>query len=186
MTTLAFVAGFSLVFVTAGAGAAFVGSALLRYERTLQIVAGLLLILFGLAVAGALPDRILSRERRALPFRPPRGIFGAGLTGIAFSLAWTPCAGPILASILTIAASGSHPVGGALLLLVYSLGLGIPFVLFGLLFAKLVSVLEWAKRHHRPIQIVSGGLLALYGLLIVFGQLGWLSSLLGGRGLFDI
>jgi cytochrome c-type biogenesis protein len=184
--TLAFVAGFSIVFVAAGAGAAVVGSALLRYERVLQIVAGSLLIVFGLVVAGALPVRFLDRERRAFPFRPPRGLVGAGLTGIAFSVAWTPCAGPILASILTIAASGSDPFGGALLLLVYSLGLGLPFVLFGLLFAKLVSVLDWAKRHIRAIRITSGVLLAAYGALIVFGQLGWLTSILGGRGLFDL
>lgn len=183
---LAFVLGFALIFTLAGAGAAFVGEAIRRYERELQIVAGALLIVLGLVVAGAVPSSWLARERRLLPFRPPRGLFGAIVTGVAFALGWTPCVGPILASILTLAATGRNPAGGALLLFVYSLGLGVPFVIAGVLFSRLLGVLSWAKRHSRAIRVVSGLLLVAYGLLIVMGRLGWLSRLMGGFTLFEL
>ncbi len=183
---IAFVLGFSLVFTLAGAGVAFVGEAIQRYERELQIVAGALLMVLGLLVAGVVPARWLERERRVLPFKAPKGLAGAVVIGIAFALGWTPCVGPILASILTLAASGRDPVGGALLLFVYSLGLGVPFVLAGLLFSKLLNVFAWAKRHVRAIRIVSGVLLAVYGLLIILGRLGWLSGLLGGFSLIEL
>ncbi|NLE73522.1 MAG: cytochrome c biogenesis protein CcdA [Actinobacteria bacterium] len=184
--TLAFVLGFAVVFTAAGAGVAFVGEAIRAYERQLQIAAGILLIVLGLLVAGAIPSGQLERERRVLPFRSPKGIVGAMLTGFAFALGWTPCVGPILASILTLAASGRDPLGGALLLFVYSVGLGAPFVVAGLLFSKLLNVLDWAKRHVRAIRIVSGVLLAGYGVLIILGRLGWLSGLLGGSTLFQL
>jgi len=184
--TLAFVLGFAIVFTAAGAGVAFVGDVIRAYERQLQIAAGALLIVLGLLVAGVVPTTWLERERRVLPFRPPKGIVGAVVTGFAFALGWTPCVGPILASILTLAASGRDPLAGALLLFVYSLGLGVPFVLAGLLFSRLLNVLAWAKRHVRAIRIVSGVLLAGYGLIIIMGRLGWLSGLLGRFSLFEL
>ncbi len=183
---LAFVLGFALVFTLAGAGVAFVGEAIRRFERELQIAAGALLVLLGLLVAGLVPAGWLERERRVLPFKAPKGLVGAVATGIAFALGWTPCVGPILASILTLAASGRDPLGGAMLLFVYSLGLGVPFVVAGLVFSKLLNVLAWAKKHVRAIRVVSGVLLAVYGMLIILGRLGWLSGLLGRFSLIEL
>ena len=111
--TAAFVVGFALVFTVLGAGAGFVGGSLLRNRRILQILGGVLLVVMGIATSGVLPLGRLQRERRLLPFRAPQGALGAGLTGVAFSIGWTPCVGPILASILTLAASRRDPFAGA-------------------------------------------------------------------------
>lgn len=184
-STLAFVVGFSVVFTLIGAGAGFVGDLLLAHRRTLQIASGVVLVVLGIAVTGLVPVGRLQRERRLLPFRPPKGLLGAGLAGVAFSIAWTPCVGPILASILTLAASGRSPVGGAALLLVYSFGLGIPFTLSGLFFAKAMGAFSWVKRHFVVIKVVSGVLLVLYGLLMIGGQFTWLSAKLARYQLFE-
>ncbi len=185
LATLAFVAGFSLMFTIAGAGAAFLGGAVLQNRRTLQVIGGLLLILFGVAITGVVHLNVLERERRALPFRAPRGLVGAFGAGLAFAIGWTPCVGPILASILTVAASGRNPGTGALLLLTYSLGLGVPFLLSGLFFTRAMGAFGWVKRHFTAIRIVSGALLILYGLLMVTGQFTWLSSHLARYRFFD-
>lgn len=185
ISTAAFVLGFSLVFVSLGAGAGFVGDFLQTNRRPLQIVSGLFLVGLGVAVTGLVPVRALQRERRLLPFRPPRGLVGAGATGVAFALGWTPCVGPILASILTLAATGGGPLSGALLLLAYSLGLGVPFLLAGLFFVRTLGALTWVKRHFAVVKIVSGALLVVYGVLLVSGRFTWLSSQLSGYRLFD-
>jgi len=184
-STAAFVAGFSLVFVSLGGGAGFVGDFLQTNRRPLQIVSGLLLVGLGIAVTGLIPVQALQRERRLLPFHPPRGLVGAGLIGVAFALGWTPCVGPILASILTLAATGGGPLSGALLLLAYSLGLGVPFLLAGLFFVRTVGALSWVKRHYSAVKIASGVLLMVYGLFLVTGRFSWLSSQLSGYRLFD-
>jgi cytochrome c-type biogenesis protein len=185
ISTAAFVLGFSLVFVSLGAGAGFVGDFLQTHRRPLQIVAGLFLVGLGVAVTGLVPLQALQRERRLLPFKPPRGLVGAGATGVAFALGWTPCVGPILASILTLAATGGGPLSGALLLLAYSLGLGVPFLLAGLFFVRTLGALTWVKRHFTVVKIASGALLVVYGVLLVTGRFTWLSSQLSGYRLFD-
>jgi cytochrome c-type biogenesis protein len=179
VSAAAFVSGFSLMFAAVGAGAAFLGGFVRENQRLLQIVAGALLVLLGVVISGLVPLGFLARERRVLRFRPVHSLLGAFVTGVAFALGWTPCVGPILASILTLAASGRDPLGGALLLLVYGLGLGVPFLLVGLFFTKAVGAFSWVKRHFRVIQIVSGALLAVYGLLLIGGQFTWLSAQLG-------
>ncbi len=185
LSTAVFVAGFSLVFVALGAGAGFVGDFLHQNRRILQIVTGVLLVVLGIVVAGVLPSGLLARERRLLPFAPPRGLVGAGVTGVAFALGWTPCIGPILASILTVAASHGDPLTGAVLLLAYSLGLGVPFLLAGLFFARAMGALSWAKRHFTAIKVVSGAMLALYGVLLITGQLTWITARLTRFQFFD-
>ena len=184
-STAAFVVGFSLVFVSLGAGAGFVGDFLQAHRRPLQIIAGLLLVGLGVVVTGLIPSGALQRERRLLPFRPPQGLVGAGITGVAFALGWTPCVGPILASILTLAATGGSPIAGASLLLAYSLGLGVPFLLAGLFFVRAVGALAWVKRHFAAVKIASGVLLVAYGLLLVTGRFSWLSAQLSGYRWFD-
>jgi cytochrome c-type biogenesis protein len=180
-----FVAGFSLMFAAAGAGAAFLGGFIRDNQRALQIVAGVLIVLLGIVISGIIPLRFLERERRLVGYRPVHSLLGAFITGLAFALGWTPCVGPILASILTMAASGRDPLGGALLLFVYGLGLGVPFLVVGLFFTKAMGALSWVKRHFRVIRIVSGVLLAAYGLLLIGGQFTWLSAQLGRFDFFS-
>ena len=184
-STAVFVAGFSVVFVALGIGAGFVGDFLQDNRRVLQVVTGVLLVLLGIVVTGLVPTGALSRERRLLPFSPPRGLVGAGITGVAFALGWTPCIGPILASILTLAATGGGPVSGGLLLLAYSLGLGIPFLLAGLFFVRAMGAFSWAKRHFDAIKVASGLVLVAYGLLLVAGRLSWITAHLAKYQLFE-
>jgi cytochrome c-type biogenesis protein len=102
------------------------------------------------------------------------------VVGIAFALGWTPCVGPVLASILALAASGSDPTGGAFLLLVYSLGLGIPFLIAGVFVGTALRAFARIRRHLRTIQIICGVLLVLYGALLLGGQFAWVSERLSG------
>ena len=177
-STIGFVFGFSLVFTLLGAGFSFIGG--LADQRTLEIVAGTLLVILGAVVAGVTIPAFMQRDVRPLLATVPRGPAGAVVVGIAFALGWTPCVGPVLASILTLAASGSNPAAGALLLFVYSLGLGIPFIIAGLFVGKALRAFSRIRRHLRTIQIVCGVLLVLYGALLISGQFSWLSQRLPG------
>ena len=177
LTMLTFVLGFALVFTLLGAILASAG-VLVGDQRTLQIVAGAVLIVLGALLATTAYPRFLLKERRPLLEKAPRGPAGAFALGVAFALGWTPCVGPILASILTMALSGSDPVGGALLLFVYSLGLGIPFVVSGLFVGWALRTFSRIKRRMRLVQIVCGVILVLYGAMLVSGRFGLLSSAL--------
>lgn len=175
LNTATFVLGFALVFTLLGAilasAGVFVGD-----QRTLQIVAGAVLIVLGALLASAAYPGFMVRERRPLLEKVPRGPAGAFALGVAIALGWTPCVGPILASILTLAVSGSNPAGGALLLFVYSLGLGIPFLISGLFVGWALRTFSRVKRRIRLVQIVCGVILVVYGALLVSGRFGLLSS----------
>src|SRR5665647_312747 len=175
-STIGFVVGFSLVFTLLGAGFSFIGG--LADQRTLEIVAGTLLVILGAIIAGMTLPAFMQRDMRPLLSRAPRGPAGAVVVGVAFALGWTPCVGPILGSILTLAASGGDPAAGASLLFVYSLGLGIPFLIAGLFVGKELRAFSRVRRHLRTIQVVCGVLLILYGALLISGQFSWLSGLL--------
>lgn len=184
INTAGFVLGFATVFTAAGAGAGVIGDVLLTNRRALTIGAGILLVALGLYVAGATPS-FLQRERRLLPFKPPGGVFGAALAGVAFAIGWTPCVGPILGSILTLAASGQSALGGALLLFVYSLGLGVPFLLAGLFLTRALRAFDWVKRHFTAVKVASGTLLVIYGLLMITGEFTRIARLLAPYQLFE-
>lgn len=182
LSTVAFVLGFSLVFTVLGAGFSFAG-VLVANQRVLQIVAGALLVVLGAIIAGLATPRFMQRDMRPLLSKVPRGPAGAFIMGVAFAFGWTPCVGPVLASILTMAASGSDPAGGALLLFVYSMGLGIPFLVSGFFVGRALRVFSRVRRHLRVIQIVCGVILVLYGALMIGGQFSWLSARLSFWGL---
>ncbi len=170
-TSLLFVAGFTLVFVVMGAGAGGVGRLLLRYRQELTIAAGAFIAVSGLLVAGVvkLPEPVL----KIAPKRAGAG--GAFLTGAALAIGWTPCVGYVLGGILSMAATSQSAVDGSLLLLVYSAGLGLPFVLAALAFDWMSARLAWIKRHYRAIQITAGALLVVFGVLMMLGLLEQLS-----------
>jgi len=162
----AFVAGFGAVFVLFGAGAAWFGDVLLTKRRTLEIVAGVFVVLAGLVYARVPLPLTLLRERR-LGFH--RGV--PLLSGAAFAIGWTPCVGPTLAAILALSAAGASPAEGAVLLTTYALGLGVPFVLFALAFARALTLTAFLRRHTRAFAVASGAILVVFGLLLASGQL---------------
>jgi len=177
-STLLFVAGFTLVFVALGAGASAIGQVLNEHQRGLNQIAGAVVIVMGLAMAGVVTPRIFQQERR-VDVRPSRlGNFAAPVMGMAFAFGWTPCIGPVLASVLSLAAAEATLSSGVALLLAYSLGLGVPFVATGLAFGRLAGALGWVKRHARVINLVSGLLLAGFGVLLFTNRLSRMSSFL--------
>lgn len=167
--TLLFVAGFSTIFVALGTSASLAGSLLRDNQVLLTRIAGSLVILMGLAFMGLLPLPFLYREKR-LDMRRGRTYTGNYLMGLSFGLGWTPCIGPTLGATLVIASQADRIGEGALLLLVYSMGLGIPFVLAALGVSRLAGALGFFRRHQQAILRVSGGLLVGFGLLLFFNR----------------
>jgi cytochrome c-type biogenesis protein len=170
--TLAFVAGFTAMFVALGAGAAWFGNVLLANRRPLEIAAGIFVILAAITYIGLPLPAMLSRELR-LPFHRVGGLglLTAAVFGLAFAIAWTPCVGPTLASILTLAAAGGGAVEGAVLLAAFSLGLGLPFLLFGLAFTRSLGLSQWLRRRWRIVSVASAALLVAFGALLISGEL---------------
>jgi cytochrome c-type biogenesis protein len=170
ITTAWFVAGFAAMFVAFGAGAAWFGASLIEHRRPLEIVAGIFIVFAGLVVAGVrLPIRLLQEKR--VHVGRVGGPIGPLLAGIAFAIGWTPCVGPTLAAILALSAAGASPEQGAVLLAVYSFGLGVPFLLFGLAFTRALTLVTALRRHWRVVGVASGALLVGFGLLLATGQL---------------
>ncbi len=170
-TTAAFVVGFGAMFAALGAGAAWFGGALLQNRRTLEIAAGVFIALAGIVYAGLpLPRALLAERRVELP-RAKGGLVTPTLAGVAFAIGWSPCVGPTLAGILTLAAGGGHPAQGALLLGIYSLGLGIPFLLSGLAFTRMLGLVRALRRHWRLVSAGSGAVMVAFGILLATGEL---------------
>jgi cytochrome c-type biogenesis protein len=166
-----FVLGFGVMFALLGAGAAWFGNALLVHRRSLEVVAGAFIVLAGLIYAG-LPLPTLLLAERGIHLRNDRsGPLTALAAGVAFAIGWTPCIGPTLAAILTLAAGEGHAEQGAVLLLVYALGLGVPFLAFGLAFTRALGLARVLRRHWRLVSGVSGALLVAFGVLLATGEL---------------
>jgi cytochrome c-type biogenesis protein len=170
-TSVAFVLGFSLVFVSLGASASALGKLLLPRLSLLGRIAGVAIILFGLHTMGILRIGWLYGEKRVQARAKPAGLLGAGVVGIAFAFGWTPCIGPILAGILAVAAAQETVSQGIRLLAVYSLGLGIPFLVTALAINRFFAAFAKIRRHYRAIEIASGGLLVAIGVLILTNRL---------------
>ena len=178
---LLFVAGFSLIFVLLGASATALGGALKYYQTWIARVGGVLVILFGLLCLGVVKVGFLEQERRLQLQHKPVGYLGSVLVGMAFGAGWTPCIGPVLGAILSLAATSGSVPRGMLLLGVYSAGLAVPFLLAAV---AVESFLEWFQRFRRYlpwVMRVSGVLLIFVGILMATGQFtrlaGWLQGL---------
>ena len=168
---LIFVFGFSFVFVSLGASATFIGKFALGELAILRKIAGALVMLFGLHMMGVFRIGFLDREKRYHQTRKPLGLIGSFLVGVAFALGWTPCIGPILATILFLASTKETVSHGIWLLGVYSAGLGVPFLLAALGIERFLHVSTAFKRHFRAIEITSGLLLIAVGILILTDDL---------------
>ena len=166
-----FVLGFTVVFVALGASATALGSLLLSYKVQLGVVAGVVVILFGLHMLGITPIRLLDRDTRFHLDLAGGRTLSAFLLGLAFAFGWTPCIGPVLGAILTLSASTADVAKGSLLLAVYSLGLGLPFLLAALFTGTMLARLKALGRAGRNLQRAAGALLVAMGLLMVTGQL---------------
>jgi cytochrome c-type biogenesis protein len=165
---LLFVLGFSTVFVALGASASAIGAVLRVYSNELAILAGVGIIVMGLHFLGLTPISWLMREKR-LAVAKPVGLWGAYLMGLAFALGWTPCIGPILAAILAVAASEATVAKGAGMLAVYSLGLGIPFIVAALAVEPFAAFLARFRAHLGLVEKAMGGLLILTGVAFLTG-----------------
>jgi cytochrome c-type biogenesis protein len=171
LTSLAFVLGFSVVFVALGASASAVGRFLFDYSAVLEKVAGAVIIVFGLHLIGVFRIRFLDVERRVQSNRKPAGPLGAFLVGLAFAFGWTPCIGPILGGILLMASSKETVGQGVVMLAVYSLGLGVPFLLTSVAIDRFFLVSAKIRKHYHAIEVVSGALLIVVGVLIFTDQM---------------
>ncbi|MGI9510735.1 MAG: cytochrome c biogenesis CcdA family protein [Geminicoccaceae bacterium] len=171
MLAITFVLGFSIVFVALGAGATYLGSMLLTYKYELGIVAGVIVTLFGLHMLGFTPFNMMNSDARFHLDVPGGRTLSALLLGIAFAFGWTPCIGPVLGAILALSASTADVSKGIALLTVYSIGLGLPFLLAALFTGTLLRGMRSLGRVGRRLQQAAGGLLVVMGLLMVTGQL---------------
>ena len=164
--SLLFVLGFTAVFVSYGALFGALGSVLLQYQSIITRVLGLLVIGLGLMFLGWIPG--MQREFRVHRM-PTIGLWGAPMLGVLFGLGWTPCIGPTLGAVQTLAFTEASAARGALLSFVYCLGLGLPFVVVGLLFRRLLGTIGWVRKHSYLVMRIGGGMLVVIGLLLVTG-----------------
>lgn len=175
---MGFVLGFTMVFVSLGAFAGTFGFFLKEYHTAVNIAGGIIIILFGLNFMEMIkiPFINASRQLNRKTIRP--GFFSSALFGIIFSIGWTPCVGAFLGSALMLAAQSGESLKGILMLLCFSMGLGIPFLVSAVLINRLKTTFDFIKRHYRIINILSGGLLVVVGILMATGYIGYFLSLL--------
>jgi cytochrome c-type biogenesis protein len=174
-SALAFVAGFSTVFVTLGASASVFGQLIRTHMNTLAIAAGIAIIVMGLHFLGAFRIPLLYREARVQVQRKPAGAIGAYVVGLAFGFGWTPCIGPVLAAILSVAASRETVGQGAVLLAVYAAGLGVPFLAAAAFSQPFLRMMSRFRAHMGLVEKVTGGLLILTGIAFLTGGIERLS-----------
>ena len=174
---LGFVTGFSIIFVILGALAGTIGSFLRAHQTAVNIISGLIVIFFGLNFLGVFHINLFRGSKKNV-IKEDMNFFSSLVFGVIFSLGWTPCVGAFLGSALMLASQQGHVLKGMGMLLAYSLGLGIPFMLSAVLIDYLKSAFNWIKKNYRVINIVSGCLLILIGVMMATGTLGRLLSLL--------
>lgn len=179
LNSLMFIAGFSIVFIMLGAVATSVGQLTRQYHNILAKIAGVVIVIFGLHLTGIFKINALYSDKRMHGVKGSSTPFGAFVIGFAFAFGWTPCIGPILATILVFAGSQDTVYKGILLLAVYSLGLAVPFLLTSLGVHRFMAFYTRFRRHLHTVEVVSGVLLIIFGVLIATGRFTILSGYLG-------
>ena len=178
--SLFFIIGFSLIFILLGLTATFIGKALFHYQKLIQTAGGILIILFGLYLIGILKFDFLGKEFKVKVKSEGASYLGSFIIGVTFAAAWTPCAGPILGSILLLAGTKTSVVEGAKLLSVYSLGIAVPFFLTALLINTFVTYFNRLKKFMGVVNIISGVFLVIIGILIMTNYLNIIVAKLSG------
>jgi cytochrome c-type biogenesis protein len=173
---LGFIAGFTVIFTALGAAASGLGHLLLDHQRGLVIAAGVVIVVLGLWLTGVGTPRLFMRERRFHPLPSRLGAWAPPVMGMAFAFGWTPCIGPVLGGVLGLAATRSTLTSGLVLLVAYSLGLGVPFLATGLAFGRLTEVMARVRRRLGLVNAVAGVSLVIFGVLLLTGNLHWLST----------
>lgn len=168
INTIGFVCGFTLIFMALGASATAIGALLNEHRLLFQRLSGVVIMVFGLHFLGVFKIGFLDIEKKLDVEVKRKGFLGSILFGAAFSLGWTPCLGPFLGSALMLAGSGKTVLQGIFYLFVFSMGLGIPYILAAIFFTNIKGVFQWLKKHARQIQIVSGVVLLIAGLMMAF------------------
>ncbi len=174
--SLSFILGFSLIFVLFGVCASFAGSLVYDLQNYIRIIGGVVIIIFGLVMTGLIDFKFLEIEKRFNLNNKPVGYFGAVLLGMTFAAGWAPCVGPILSSILIIASTSGSRFYGGILLLSYSLGLGLPILISAVAFNYFLSAYKSVVKYLRVISIISGAILIIIGLLLVMDNLTLITS----------
>ncbi len=175
---IGFVTGFTIVFVILGALAGTIGSFLKEYQIVVNIVSGLIVIIFGLNFLGVFKLNLFKDSQKSVN-TDGMGFFSAMLFGVVFSIGWTPCVGAFLGSALMLASQQAHVIEGMLMLLLYSLGLGMPFILSAVLIDYLKGAFDWIKKNYKVINTISGIMLVLIGMLMATGMMKKILGLLG-------
>jgi len=174
---LGFVTGFTIIFVAMGALAGTLGSFMKEHQTAVNIVSGLIVIFFGLSFLGIFKLNIFKGTSGRIKTED-MGFFSAALFGVVFSIGWTPCVGAFLGSALVLASQQGHVLEGMLMLFLYSVGLGIPFIISAVLIDHLKSAFNFIKKHYKVVNVVSGSFLILIGILMATGTLGHLLTLM--------
>jgi cytochrome c-type biogenesis protein len=180
--TIAFVAGFAVVFTLFGASAGLIGYSLVSQQETLNLIAGISLVLMGIAMVALPRLGILQGTRSFATRRRPTHLAGAGLVGAAFAIGWTPCIGPFLASVYTLALPTGSPGLGASLFLTYSIGLGIPFLLAGLFVTRTMTTFRWLRDRWTVVNATAASVVIVLGVLIATGRFTVVTQQLAGIG----
>jgi len=178
LNSVAFILGFSVVFITLGAVATEVSQMLSRYRSTLAQIAGVVIILFGLHLTGVFKIKALYTDARLHSVKGGSTAWGAFVIGFAFAFGWTPCVGPVLTVILTFAAAQDSITKGVMLLAIYSMGLAVPFLLTALGVERFLKFYSRFRVHMHAIEVASGALLVVLGLLLVLGRFTIISNYL--------
>ena len=184
--SLAFIFGFSIIFVLMGATASFIGQFFIEYRTFIEKISGLLIIVFGLQMAGIFKFRFFMREKRwSLRKEKTENIFNSMIVGMAFATGWTPCVGLTLSSILLLAGSTETMYNGMFLLWFYSLGLGIPFLIISLAITRSLRIVKNVNKWLPALSVINGWVMVLLGVLLYTGQMQKISALLSSYSVFS-
>jgi cytochrome c-type biogenesis protein len=186
LNSLCFIVGFSVVFISLGAVATGLGQLTQRYHRELAVIAGVIIVVFGLHLTGLFKIKALYADKRLHDVKGGASPLGSFFIGFAFAFGWTPCIGPILAGILLLAGSQDTVLKGFVLLAVYSAGLAVPFLLTSLAVNRFLAFYARFRRHLHAVEVFSGVLLIVFGLLIALGRFTMLSGYLGFLSRFSL